>query len=104
MGLVEEPRKILKSIQGIELVEPKFTSGEWSTCCGGGKGFEAVFPELSEILAVNRAKELADTGADIIVTHCPGCIMQLENGLKALKAEKLEVLDLAQIVAMSMEA
>jgi dimethylglycine catabolism B len=104
MGLVEEPRKILKAIQGIELVEPKFTSGEWSTCCGGGGGFEAVFPELSEILAVNRAKELADTGADIIVTHCPGCIMQLENGLKALKAEKLEVLDLAQIVAMSMEA
>jgi Fe-S oxidoreductase len=104
LGLVEEPRKILRSIQGIEFIEPKFTCGEWSTCCGGGGGFEAVFPELSEILAVNRAKELADTGAEIIVTHCPGCIMQLENGLKAIKADKVEVLDLAQIVAMSMEA
>jgi dimethylglycine catabolism B len=104
MGIVEEPRKILRAIQGIEFVEPKFACGEWSTCCGGGGGFEAVFPELSEILAVNRAKELVDTGAEIIVTACPGCIMQLENGLKAMKADKIEVLDLAQIVAMSMEA
>jgi dimethylglycine catabolism B len=104
LGLVEEPRKILKAIQGIEFIEPKFTCGEWSTCCGGGGGFEAVFPELSEILAVNRAKELANTGANIIVTHCPGCIMQLEGGLKTLKVDKIEVLDLAQIIAMSMEA
>jgi Fe-S oxidoreductase len=104
MGLVEEPRKILKAIQGIEFVETKWTKGEWSTCCGGGGGFEAVFPEMSEMLAVNRAKELLETGAQIIVTHCPGCIMQLETGLKAVKAENVEVLDLAQVVAMSMEA
>jgi Fe-S oxidoreductase len=58
---------------------------------------------MSEMLAVNRAKELLETGAQIIVTHCPGCIMQLETGLKAAKAENIEVLDLAQVVAMSME-
>lgn len=104
LGLVEEPRKILKAVQGIELVEPKWTKGEWSTCCGGGGGFEAVFPEMSEMLAVNRAKELVETGAQIIVTHCPGCIMQLKAGLKMAKAENIEVLDLAQVVAMSMEA
>ena len=104
LGLVEEPRQILKSISGIEYIEPKWTSGLMSTCCGGGGGFEVIFPELSLTLAKNRAKELADTGAEIIVTSCPGCIMQLENGLKALKADKVEVLDLAQIVAMSMEA
>jgi Fe-S oxidoreductase len=104
MGLKDEPRKIIRAIQGVEFIEPKFTCGEWSTCCGGGGGFEAVFPELSEILAVNRAKELADTGAEIIVTQCPGCILQLESGLNALKADKIEVLDLAQLVAMSLEA
>ncbi len=103
MGIVEEPRKILRAIQGIEFVEPKWTKGEFATCCGGGGGFEAVFPEMSEMLAVNRAKELLETGAQIIVTHCPGCIMQLETGLKAAKAENVEVLDLAQVVAMSME-
>jgi Fe-S oxidoreductase len=103
MGLIEPPRKILRAIEGIEFVEPKWTKGEWSTCCGGGGGFEAVFPEMSEILAINRTRELLETGAQVIVTHCPGCIMQLKTGLKALKAEKVEVLDLAQVVAMSME-
>jgi len=103
LGLIEQPRQILKAIKGIELVEPQWASGEWATCCGGGGGFEAVFPELSEILAVNRAKELVDTGAQIIVTNCPGCIMQLKDGLKQLKIDNVEVLDLAQVVAMAME-
>jgi len=103
LGLIEEPRQILRAIKGIELVETDWTKGEWATCCGGGGGFEAVFPELSQILAVNRAKELIDTGAQIIVTHCPGCIMQLETGLKELKVNNVEVIDLAQMVAMAME-
>ncbi len=51
----------------------------------------------------NRAKELTETGAEIVVTHCPGCIMQLKDGLKEIKADGIEVLDLAQIVAMAME-
>jgi Fe-S oxidoreductase len=102
LGLIEEPRSILKSIKGIELVEPGWTYGEWATCCGGGGGFEVVFPELSQILAANRAKELLETGAQIIVTHCPGCVMQLEEGLKTLKIKDVEVLDLAQVVAMAM--
>jgi heterodisulfide reductase subunit B len=103
LKLVEEPRRILKSIENIELVEPEWTRGEWATCCGGGGGFEAVFPELSQMLGVNRARELLETGAEIIVTHCPGCIMQLKEGLKELEAEGVEVLDLAEVVAMAIE-
>ena len=103
MSLVEEPRQILKSIENIELVEPEWTRGQWATCCGGGGGFETVFPELSGVLAVNRASELLETGAEIIVTHCPGCIMQLKDGLKELKVEGVEVLDLSQVVAAAME-
>ncbi len=102
MGIVDEPRIVLKAIRGIELVEPEWTKREWATCCGGGGGFEAVFPEMSRILAVNRAKELLETGAEMIVTHCPGCIMQLKTGLKELKAENVEVVDLAQVVARAM--
>jgi hypothetical protein len=103
LGLIEEPRRILRAIENLELVETQYTSGEWSTCCGGGGGFEAVFPELSGVLAVNRARELLDTGAEMIVTHCPGCIMQLRDGLKELKANDIEVLDLAQVVVAAME-
>ena len=103
LGVLEEPRQILKSIKGIELVEPEWTKREWATCCGGGGGFEAVFPELSQILAMNRVSELIETGTQIIITQCPGCIMQLKSGLKELKTAGVKVLDLAQIVAMAME-
>lgn len=104
LNLVEEPRRILKAIENVTLVETDWTHGEWSTCCGGGGGFEAVFPELSQMLAVNRARELADTGAEIIVTHCPGCIIQLKDGLRQLKVEGVEVLDLSQVIATAMES
>jgi Fe-S oxidoreductase len=80
-------------------VETEWTKGEWATCCGGGGGFEAVFPELSHLLAVNRARELLETGAEMIVTHCPGCILQLKAGLKELKKDNVEVIDLAQVIA-----
>jgi dimethylglycine catabolism B len=102
LGLIKEPRLILQSIQGIEYVEPKWTTGQWATCCGGGGGFEVIFPELSMTLAKNRAKELAETGAEIIVTHCPGCIMQLEAGLRELKLDGIKVLDLSQLIAQAM--
>ena len=69
----------------------------------GGGGFEAVFPELSQILAVNRVQELVGTGAEIIVTHCPGCVMQIKVGLKEIKRSDIKVFDLAQIVAMALE-
>jgi dimethylglycine catabolism B len=103
LGLMEQPRTILKAIKNIELVEPKWTKCEFATCCGGGGGFEGVYPGMSEILAANRVKELLETGANLIVTQCPGCIMQLRTGLKVLKSENVAVLDLAQLVAMSME-
>jgi heterodisulfide reductase subunit B len=102
LNIVEEPRRILRAIENIELVEPDWTRCEWATCCGGGGGLEAVFPELSQVLGVNRAAELLETGAEIIVTHCPGCIIQLKDGLRQLKSD-VEVLDLAQVVAMSLE-
>jgi Fe-S oxidoreductase len=103
LGMVDEPRRILRAIKGITLVEPEWTKGEWSTCCGGGGGFEAVFPELSQVLAVNRASELLETGAEIIVTHCPGCVMQLKDGLRELKTEGVEVLDIAEVIDRAME-
>ena len=103
LALIEEPRRIMSAIENVELIEPEWTSGDCATCCGGGGGFEAVFPELSEILSVNRAKELVQTGADIIVTQCPGCIMQLRQGVKEIKANNVKVLDLAQLVAGALE-
>jgi hypothetical protein len=103
LGLIDEPRQILKAIDGIELVEPERTSGNWATCCGGGAGFEVVFPDLSHILAVNRVKELMQMEPDVIVTHCPGCIMQLRSGLREINNRQISVMDIAQILSKAME-
>lgn len=102
MGLVEQPREVLRSVQNVELVEPSWTSGEWSTCCGGGGGFEVVFPLISETLATGRVAELAATGADIILTQCPGCLMQLRTGLQQLKKAGMQVMDVASLLARSL--
>ncbi|MCX5993120.1 MAG: (Fe-S)-binding protein, partial [Chloroflexi bacterium] len=102
MGLIDQPRQVMRAIENVELAEPEWTSGEWSTCCGGGGGFEVVFPGMSQTLAEGRVRELLDTGADIVATHCPGCLMQLKSGLKALKKDKIEVIDLATLLARSL--
>lgn len=101
MGIFDQPRQVLKTVENVELVEPEWTAGEWSTCCGGGGGFEVVFPDMSQALAVGRVNELAETGADIITTQCPGCLMQLKSGLKELKKDNIEVMDLANLLARS---
>jgi hypothetical protein len=98
LGLIEEPREILRSIEGVDFADVERNKEEWSTCCGGGGGFEVIFPEVSHILAVNRVKELLDTGASVIVTSCPGCLIQLREGVKDLKAEGVQVMDMAQLL------
>lgn len=96
LGVVREPREILREVEGVELVEPR-SSGEWATCCGGGGGFELVFPEVSAALAQRRAEELLETGAEVVVTACPGCILKLQEGLRAL-GSGVRVLDLAEFL------
>jgi len=96
--LTEEPREILRSIEGVVFVDVERNKEEWSTCCGGGGGFEVIFPEISHTIAANRVEELLKTNASIIVTSCPGCLIQLRGGVKKLKARDVKVMDMAQLL------
>jgi Fe-S oxidoreductase len=102
LGQTEEPRQILHSIEGIRFAEVERNKEEWSTCCGGGGGFEVIFPEISHIMAANRVQELLTTGASIIVTSCPGCLTQLREGVKKLRAQGVKVMDMADLLRMAM--
>lgn len=102
MGIIEQPRIILRAIHNVDLLEPAWTSGEWSTCCGGGGGFEVVFPQMSETLAAGRAAELAETGAEVILTQCPGCLLQLRAGLRHISKANIQVMDIASFLAQSL--
>jgi Fe-S oxidoreductase len=102
LDIIDEPREILNNIEGLELREPDVEQrGQWSTCCGGG-GLEAGSPELCERLGRRRAEELLETGAKVIVSHCPACVMQLKNSVKKLKAD-VAVMDLVEILDEALE-
>jgi len=98
LSLTEEPRQILRSIEGVVFADVERNKEEWSTCCGGGGGFEVIYPEISHTIAANRVEELLKTGASTIVTSCPGCLIQLREGVKKLKAREVEVMDMAQLL------
>ena len=97
LKIIEEPRKIINSIKNVEFREVgDDKSKKWSTCCGGG-GMEAGNPALAERLGLRRVEELLSTGADIIVTQCPACIMQLRRAAKKLKSN-VKIVDLIDLI------
>ena len=97
--IFEEPRKILESINGIELIEMK-RNRENSFCCGGGAGrvwTEDAPPEKRP--CVERVKEALEIGAEVIATACPFCVSTLEDATKVLDAEdKIIVKDIAELI------
>ena len=97
-GMYELPREILKAIPGIELVEMPRNRNR-SFCCGGGGG-NLVREYPGEDRPNNiRAREAAETGADVLAVACPFCMIMLEDGVKAVGAdEKMVVMDVIELV------
>ncbi|MEM2249951.1 MAG: succinate dehydrogenase iron-sulfur subunit [Candidatus Bathyarchaeia archaeon] len=97
--IYEEPRQILQSIKGLELIEMKRTR-EASFCCGGGAGrvwTEEAEPEKRP--CVNRVKEALELGAEVIAVACPFCVTTLEDAIKVLEVEeKVAVRDILEIL------
>jgi glycolate oxidase iron-sulfur subunit len=73
-----QPRKLLKSIPGLEFKEAE----EADMCCGGAGSFFLTHYELSQQVLSRKMGNVAKTGADYLATGCPGCMMQLGSGLK----------------------
>jgi glycolate oxidase iron-sulfur subunit len=77
LGVKEQPRKILKSIPDINYVEMPNAD----RCCGMAGTFSIYFYELSKKIADKKLADIASTGADIVVTDCPGCQVQLIDSI-----------------------
>ena len=93
--IFEEPRHILDSVEGIELLEFS-ASKENSLCCEGGGG--RMFYEAENAYQRNserRTKEALAKGADIIATSCPFCLMTLEDSATEIN---LTVKELTEII------
>ena len=77
--ITRAPRTILRSIPGVELVEMENSS----LCCGGAGIYSTVQPELSGRLLRRKMASIAETNAEEVVTANPGCMLQIEQGIKA---------------------
>lgn len=75
LGIRDEPRNVLKDIEGIKFVEMKNPE----ECCGFGGLFSACFNDLSRNIGRKKFDNIYKTGADTVVTSCLGCMMQLED-------------------------
>ena len=86
MGVFEEPRKVLKSMPGIKLVEMERNRQE-QRCCGAGGGVKAGIPDLALAVAKDRMNDAKATGADVVISTCPFCRRNLLDGRDDLKLD-----------------
>jgi Fe-S oxidoreductase len=94
----DDPRTVLDAIPGLKRVEMK-RSRDRSFCCGGGGLM--LFYELTEEqrMGVLRVRMAAEAGANVIVTACPFCMVNIEDAIKVAGMEgKMAVLDLTELV------
>jgi glycolate dehydrogenase iron-sulfur subunit len=71
------PRKLLAAVPGLELVELK----DSEICCGSAGIYNVAHNEMAERLLAAKMRRVDETGAQLIVTANPGCLLQLRAGL-----------------------
>lgn len=91
MKVYQEPRRLLQSMPGVELVEMK----QPNRCCGMAGSFNLVYYALSRRILEKKVQDIMSTGADGVVTSCMGCLIQLKDGLSRTK-RKTKVLHLIE--------
>ncbi len=74
-----QPRELLAQIPGVRLVE--LTEADW--CCGSAGLYNLTQPEMAERLLRRKVGHVEATRADAVVTANPGCILQIQSGLRA---------------------
>ncbi|MFC1971713.1 (Fe-S)-binding protein [Chloroflexota bacterium] len=97
-GIYDEPRKILESIPGVELVEMR-ENRKFAICCGGGGGGMWQDVKKGERLADLRVDQALATEAQVLAVACPYCMVMFEDSvLSSNKSDALEVKDIAEII------
>jgi Fe-S oxidoreductase len=95
-GVYESPRDVLNSVPGLKLVEMDRIK-EYAWCCGAGGGVKEANPEFAGWTARERIDEAESTGAEAIVTACPGCEQSFSDAIKEY-GNKLKVYDVVELL------
>ncbi len=96
--MYDEPRAVLDAIPGLKRVEMA-RCRDRSFCCGGGGLMLFYEPKEDERIGVQRVRMAAEAGANVIVTACPFCMVNIEDAIKVAGFEgKMTAIDLAELV------
>ncbi len=91
-GISKEPRELLRALPNIEFVEMEGADA----CCGLGGTFSVNHYQSSKAIGARKIPGLRDSGATLIATACPGCIIQLQDSINhaGLTVRAVHILDL----------
>jgi glycolate oxidase iron-sulfur subunit len=76
--ITQQPRALLRQIPGLTLVEMQ----ESALCCGSAGIYNVVQPDMSDALGQRKVRHALATGADVVVSANPGCMIQVQANLK----------------------
>ena len=100
-GITESPRRIIRSLPGVEFVDVSPVA-QWSYCCGkGSASFKALHPDTSYRIGSKRLQDAADVGVERLVVACPHCEDQLTD-VRARSGAVVEPVHLLALVAQAM--
>ncbi len=94
LGVKEQPRALLASVDGLELVE--LPGAE--TCCGFGGTFCIKYPEVSVEMVRKKAADIAATGADTVLAGDLGCLLNIAGRLSR-EGSAVRVRHVAEVLA-----
>jgi Fe-S oxidoreductase len=98
----DAPREVLDAIPGLKRVEMN-RSRDRSFCCGGGGLALFYEPKEDQRMGVKRVRMAAEAGANVIVTACPFCMVNIEDAIKVAGMEgKMTAIDLAELTERQM--
>ena len=100
-GDFETPRRILRAIPGVELVEMEQRKDK-SRCCGGGGNLEMADPALSRRLSGAKMEMVRETGARTVVTACQQCVRTMAGAAVRNKLP-IKVMDLTELVLSALD-
>ncbi|MBT4289150.1 MAG: (Fe-S)-binding protein [Deltaproteobacteria bacterium] len=80
----EQPRQLLKGLFGDQYVEME----QANRCCGSGGTYGLTHPEVSQSILQGKVEEIEKTSANLVITGCPGCMIQLKDGIQKSKTSQ----------------
>jgi L-lactate dehydrogenase complex protein LldE len=94
MGVAGQPRKLLKSLDGLALAE----MNDREVCCGFGGTFSIKYPAISDAMVTQKSERVCETRAEVLTGADLGCLMNIAGKLSRL-GRTVEVRHIAEILA-----